>query len=106
MFSAIQAGSVSCVSNTALSPRSARICTQTACTAGSMRERLTGTCADDVGSIISSTTGLRSSSGRIFSIRADFVEANKMVSARLLLGCRVDIQHQNYGRQYVTIRKP
>ena len=38
--------------------------------------------------------GLRSSSGRIFSIQADFVEANKMVSARLLLGCRVDIQHQ------------
>ena len=94
MFSAIQAGSVSCVSNTALSPRSARICTQTACTVVNMRERSTRTCAAGAGSIISSITGLRSSSDRIFSIQADFVEANKMVSARLLLGCRVDIQHQ------------
>ena len=71
MFSAIQAGSVSCAKSTALLLRSARICTQMAYTAGSMRERLTRTCADDTGSIISSIMGLRSSSDRIFSIQSD-----------------------------------
>nr|DAH04157.1 MAG TPA: hypothetical protein [Caudoviricetes sp.] len=37
---------------------------------------------------------LRSSFGKSFFIQVDFVEVNKMVSARLLLGCRVDIQYR------------
>lgn len=94
-FSATQAGSGSCARSTGSSLRSARICIRTAYTAGSMRERLTRTCADDAGSIISSIMGLRSSSGRSFSIQTDdFPGVSKTVSARLLLGCRVDIQHQ------------
>ena len=94
-FSATRAGSGKCARSTGSSLRSDRICTRTVYTAGNMRERLTRTCADDAVSIISSIMGLRISSGRNFSIQSDhFSEVSKMVSARLLLGCRVDIQHQ------------